>query len=275
MTADPGVVADAVRRALAEDVGGGDITTDAIVPLQGAGIGILEAREDCVVCGLDAARETFRQIGGCDLPGDLADGDRLKEGDRVPLVVGSLRAILTGERVALNFLQRLSGIATLTRRFVDAAPGVQIRDTRKTTPGLRALEKHAVVTGGGVNHRFGLNDAVLIKDNHIAAAGSIAAAVSAARDAGHAPVQVECDTLAQVRDALAAGVETILLDNMDVATLRQAVAIVDCAAFVEASGGVTLESIRQIAATGVDAVSVGALTHSAPAVDLSLDVRPE
>lgn len=274
MNADASVVAEAVRRALAEDVGSGDVTTDAIVPAHGAGIGILEARQDCVIAGVDAARETFRQIGGCDFPGDLADGDRLKEGDRVTLVIGSLRSILTGERVALNFLQRLSGVATLTRRFVDLAPGVQIRDTRKTTPGLRALEKTAVAAGGGVNHRFGLYDAILIKDNHIAVAGSVGEAIRRARSAGMV-VQVECDTLDQVRAALAEGAEAILLDNMDPAALREAVAVIDCAAFVEASGGITADTVAAVAATGVDAISVGALTHSAPAVDLSLDVRPE
>lgn len=267
-------VEDAVRRALAEDIGSGDVTTNSIVDPSGAGIGIIEARQDCVIAGVDAARETFRQIGGCDFPGDLADGDRLKEGDRVPLVIGSLRSILTGERVALNFLQGLSGVATLTRRFVDAAPNVQIRDTRKTTPGLRALEKAAVAAGGGVNHRFGLFDAILIKDNHIAVAGSIKEAIRRARSAGMV-VQVECDTIPQVHEALAEGAEAILLDNMNPDTLREAVGIVDCAAFVEASGGITLDTVAAVAATGVDAISVGALTHSAPAIDLSLDVRPE
>lgn len=274
MKPNQAAVEDAVRRALAEDVGSGDVTTDAIIPAGGAGIGVLEARQDCVIAGLDAARETFRQIGGCDFPGDLADGDRLKEGDRVPLVIGSLRSILTGERVALNFLQRLSGVATLTRRFVDAAPSVQIRDTRKTTPGLRTLEKAAVAAGGGVNHRFGLYDAILIKDNHVAVAGSVGEAIRRAAATGMV-VQVECDTLAQVREALAEGAASILLDNMDPATMREAVGIVDCAAFVEASGGITLDTVAAVAATGVDAISVGALTHSAPAIDLSLDVCPE
>ncbi|HEX9697683.1 MAG TPA: carboxylating nicotinate-nucleotide diphosphorylase [Actinomycetota bacterium] len=274
MKPDPAVVEEAVRRALAEDVGSGDVTTDSIVEVHGAGIGILEARQDCVIAGVNAARETFRQIGGCDLPGDLADGDRLKDGDRVPLVIGSLRSILTGERVALNFLQRLSGIATLTRRFADAAPNTQIRDTRKTTPGMRALEKAAVAVGGGVNHRFGLYDAILIKDNHIAVAGSVKEAMVRARRSGMT-VQVECDTIGHVREALAEGVEAILLDNMTPEEMREAVAIIDCAAFVEASGGITLDTVAAVAATGVDAISVGALTHSAPAIDLSLDVRPE
>jgi nicotinate-nucleotide pyrophosphorylase (carboxylating) len=238
-------------------------------------MGVLESREDCVLCGIPVAREVFTQLGGCSFPSDLSDGAVLKAGDREPIVVGALQSILTGERVALNFLQRLSAIATLTRRFVEAAPGVQIRDTRKTTPGLRALEKYAVAAGGGVNHRFGLFDAILIKDNHILAAGSLSAAVERARAAGRRPIQVECDTIAQVREALSVQADAILLDNMPVPMLEEAVRIVDCAAFTEASGGVTLDTVAGIAATGVDAVSVGALTHSAGSVDLSLDVRPE
>ncbi|MGH2829362.1 MAG: carboxylating nicotinate-nucleotide diphosphorylase [Actinomycetota bacterium] len=277
MTPDPEAVAGAVARALDEDAGPGDVTTNAIVANEGAGIAVLEVRQDCTVAGTDVARAVFSHLEprGFRFPGECADGDRLKEGDRVPFAIGPLRALLTGERVALNFLQRLSGIATLTRRFVEAAPGVQVRDTRKTTPGLRALERHAVAAGGGVNHRFGLFDAVLIKDNHIAAAGSLTEAVRRVRAAGATPVQVECDSLDLVREAMAAGVEAILLDNMDPATIARAVSIVDCAAFVEASGGITLATVGAIAATGVDAVSVGALTHSAPAIDLSFDIRPE
>lgn len=275
MRLDPVVVASAVRLALAEDVGAGDITTLSIIPESGAGIGVLEARQECVLAGIDLARETFRQLGGCDLPDGLADGDLLKAGDRQTLVVGSLRSILTGERVALNFLQRLSGIATLTRCFVEAAPTVQLRDTRKTYPGMRAFEKHAVAVGGGVNHRFGLYDAILIKDNHVAVAGSLSTAVERARAAGHTPIQVECDTIDQVREALACGVEAILLDNMTTDHMREAMDIIDCAAFVEASGGVTLDTVGAIASTGVDAISVGALTHSPRAIDLSLDVRAE
>ncbi|MHB8513079.1 MAG: carboxylating nicotinate-nucleotide diphosphorylase [Actinomycetota bacterium] len=265
----------AVSRALAEDVGAGDITSISIVPEHGAGIGILAAREQCVIAGADVAREAFRQLGGCEFPGDLNDGDTLKAGDRSNFVVGSLRSILTAERVALNFLQRLSGIATLTRAFVERARSVQLRDTRKTTPGLRALEKYAVAVGGGTNHRFGLHDAILIKDNHIAVAGSVAKAIEAVRKAGHQRIEVECDTIDQVRQALDSGADEILLDNFSIDALREAVAIVKGRALLEASGGVDLENVVAIASTGVDAISVGALTHSVPSIDLSLDVRPE
>ena len=279
MTSDPAgifagnAVAEAVRRALAEDVGTGDITTQSIVGEHELGCGILEAHAECVIAGIHAVSEVFRQIGGCEVSTELSDGDEMKPGDRVLLVSGSLRSILTGERVALNFLQRLSGVATLTKRFVARAPGIQLRDTRKTTPGLRVLEKGAVAAGGGTNHRFGLFDAVLIKDNHIAIAGSVSEAVRRARAAGHAPIQVECDTLNQVHDALQAGAEAILLDNMSAEQISEAVRVIDRAAFVEASGGVTLETVSGLAKTGVDAISVGAITHSAPAIDLSLDVQ--
>jgi nicotinate-nucleotide pyrophosphorylase (carboxylating) len=271
------VVADVVARALAEDVGAGDVTTDAIVVVEGAGIAVLEVRENCVIAGTEVARATFTNLSarGFDFPHGLSDGDRLKEGDRHTFAIGPLRALLTGERVALNFLQRLSGIATMTRRFVDVAPDVQVRDTRKTTPGLRMLERRAVSIGGGVNNRFGLFDAVLIKDNHITAAGSLVQAVDRVRTAHKGPVQVECDTLEQVHEALAAGAESLLLDNMDAATIKKAVAIVGGSAFVEASGGITLDNAAEIGATGVDAISVGALTHSARAIDLSFEIRPE
>jgi nicotinate-nucleotide pyrophosphorylase (carboxylating) len=192
----------------------------------------------------------------------------------VARMTGSERAILTSERVALNFLGRLSGIATLTRSYADAVEGtgVAVLDTRKTTPGLRALEKYAVAAGGGRNHRFGLDDAVLIKDNHLRAAGSIAAAVTLMQAATDLPVEVECETLVQVGEALDAGVDAILLDNMPLDELRAAVALVDGRARLEASGGVTLETIRAIAETGVDEISVGALTHSARSLDVSLEL---
>ena len=273
---DPAVVADAVRRALAEDVGAGDLTTEAVIEAHGAGMGLLEVRQDCVVAGVEVAREVFRQLapGGVAFPGEITDGDSSKQGDHLPFVVGPLRAILTGERVALNFLQHLSGIATLTRRFVEAAPDVEIRDTRKTMPGLRALEKAAVAAGGGTNHRFGLFDAILIKDNHIRAAGGIAIAIERARKVGK-PVEVECETLEQVHEAIEAGADELLLDNMDVATLSSVVLLAKGDARTEASGGISLETIGAVAATGVDAISVGALTHSARAIDLALDVKPE
>jgi nicotinate-nucleotide pyrophosphorylase (carboxylating) len=203
------------------------------------------------------------------------DGDHVEAPAVVARLTGSERAILTAERVALNFLGRLSGIATLTRRYVDAVEGTgaAVLDTRKTTPGLRALEKAAVAAGGGRNHRFGLDDAVLIKDNHLRAAGSIAAAVTLVQAATGLPIEVECETLAQVGEALDAGVDAILLDNMTLEELRAAVALVEGRARLEASGGVTLETIRAIAETGVDEISVGALTHSAPSLDVSLELK--
>jgi nicotinate-nucleotide pyrophosphorylase (carboxylating) len=192
----------------------------------------------------------------------------------VARVAGSLRAILTGERVALNFLGRLSGIATLTRQYVDAVAGTgaAVLDTRKTTPGLRALEKHAVAAGGGRNHRFGLDDAILLKDNHLHAAGSIGAAVELVRKATELPVEVECDDVDQVREALEGGVEAILLDNMTPEELRQAVRLAGGRARLEASGGITLDNIHAVAETGVDEISVGALTHSARSLDVSLEL---
>jgi nicotinate-nucleotide pyrophosphorylase (carboxylating) len=192
----------------------------------------------------------------------------------VAVVSGALRAILTGERTALNLLGRLSGIATLTRRYVDAVAGIDVAilDTRKTTPGLRVLEKHAVVCGGGRNHRFGLDDGVLVKDNHLLAAGDIATAVSRLRAATTLPVEVECDTVEQVGEALEAGADAILLDNMTLEQLRSAVALADGRARLEASGGITLDTVRAVADTGVDEISVGALTHSARSLDVSLEI---
>jgi nicotinate-nucleotide pyrophosphorylase (carboxylating) len=201
------------------------------------------------------------------------DGDVVHPGDVVATVEGFLRAILTAERTALNFLMRLSGVATLTRRFVEAAGGVEVRDTRKTIPGMRVLQKAAVRSGGGANHRMGLSDAYLIKDNHIAAAGSVKESVVRARTAHPSLwIEVECESLEQVNEAIEAGAHELLLDNMDIATLTEAVRIARGRAKTEASGGVTLETIGDIARTGVDSISVGALTHSAPAVDFSLEV---
>jgi nicotinate-nucleotide pyrophosphorylase (carboxylating) len=197
----------------------------------------------------------------------------VEQGTTVIEITGAVRSILTAERVALNFIQRLSGVATLTRRFVEAVKGTNTRilDTRKTTPGLRALEKHAVACGGGRNHRLGLYDAILIKDNHLRLAGSIGAAVERAKSAG-VPVEVECDTLDQVRDALVAGADRILLDNMNPTELREAVSLAAGRTPLEASGGVTLDTVRAIAETGVDFISIGALTHSARSLDISLEV---
>jgi len=265
-----------VHSALAEDIGAGDVTTEATVPVDAVGTADLLVKESGVVCGLRAAEATFLALDPEIRFEALArDGDMVEPPAVVARITGSQRAILTGERVALNFVGRLSGIATLTRRYVDAveSTGVAVLDTRKTTPGLRALEKHAVASGGGRNHRFGLDDAILIKDNHLRAAGSIAAAVELVRAASDLPIEVECDTLDQVGEAVDAGVGAILLDNMSLDQSREAVALVRRRARLEASGGVTLDTIRAIAETGVDEISVGALTHSARSLDVSLELK--
>jgi nicotinate-nucleotide pyrophosphorylase (carboxylating) len=264
-----------VQAALAEDVGVGDVTTDATVPADAVGTAELLVKEPGVVCGLEVAEATFRALDPDVRFEALADdGDSVDPPAVVARITGSQRALLTGERVALNFVGRLSGIATLTRRYVDAVDGTgaSVLDTRKTTPGLRGLEKHAVACGGGRNHRFGLDDAVLIKDNHLRAAGSLRAAVELVREATELPVEVECETLTQVGEALELGVDAILLDNMTPPQLRDAVALTRGRARLEASGGVTLETIRAIAETGVDEISVGALTHSARSLDVSLEL---
>jgi nicotinate-nucleotide pyrophosphorylase (carboxylating) len=266
----------AVLAALAEDIGAGDVTTEATVPEDAVGTAELLVKEPGVVCGLRAAESTFRALDpDIRFEAIASDGDVIDEPPAlVARVAGSERAILTGERVALNFLGRLSGIATLTRRYVEAVAGTgaAVLDTRKTTPGLRALEKHAVAVGGGRNHRFGLDDAVLVKDNHLRAAGSVTDAVHLVRAASDLPIEVECETLTQVAEALEAGVDAILLDNMTLAELREAVALTAGRARLEASGGVSLDTIRAIAETGVDEISVGALTHSARSLDVSLEL---
>jgi len=266
----------AVLAALAEDLGAGDVTTEATVPEHAVGTGELLLKESGVVCGLRVAESTFRALDPeIRFEALTSDGKTVSEPPSiVARVTGSERAILTGERVALNFLGRLSGIATLTRRYVDAidGTGVAVLDTRKTTPGLRALEKHAVACGGGHNHRFGLDDAVLIKDNHLRAAGSITEAVRLVRVTTDLPIEVECETRAQVGEALELGVDAILLDNMTLAELREAVSLTAGRARLEASGGVNLDTIRAIAETGVDEISVGALTHSARSLDVSLEL---
>jgi nicotinate-nucleotide pyrophosphorylase (carboxylating) len=265
----------AVHAALAEDIGAGDVTTDATVAADAVGTAAIVVKQAGVVCGLRAVEAAFRALDpDVRFEAFAQDGDAVEPPAIVARIAGSERAILTGERVALNFLGRLSGIATLTRRYVDAVDGtgVAVLDTRKTTPGLRALEKHAVACGGGRNHRFGLDDAVLVKDNHLRAAGSVATAVALVRSATDLPVEVECEFLDQVREALAAGVDAILLDNMTLAELREAVALNAGRARLEASGGVSIDTIRDIAETGIDEISVGALTHSAPALDVSLEL---
>ncbi len=267
----------AIRNALAEDLGlAGDITTDATVPRGTTASAIITARERGVVSGLPLAEATFRAVGDAlAFEGVASDGALISKGDVLARVSGCARSILTGERVALNFLGRMSGIATLTRAYVNQVVGTSARivDTRKTTPGLRAFEKYAVRCGGGHNHRAGLFDAILIKDNHIAAAGGPLAAMQAARDhAGHmTKIEIEVDTLEQLREVLPLAPDAVLLDNMSVDELREAVAIASGQTLLEASGGVDLDSVRSTAETGVDIISVGALTHSAPVLDLGLD----
>ncbi len=266
-----------VAAALREDLGrAGDLTTDAIVPIDARARMTIRARQPGVVAGLDLARLAFTLIDPrVVLEIAMPDGSMLKPGDIVGIVGGPARGLLTGERTALNFLGRMSGIATVTRAMVDSVAETKstIVDTRKTTPGLRAIEKYAVRAGGGGNHRFGLDDAVLIKDNHVAVAGGIRPAIERAKaGVGHlVKIEVEVDTLAQLEEALAVGVDAVLLDNMSVADLARAVAMVGGRAITEASGRVTPETAPGIAATGVDLISVGWLTHSAPVLDLGLD----
>jgi nicotinate-nucleotide pyrophosphorylase (carboxylating) len=262
-----------VRAFLAEDVGDSDVTAESVVPRDAHLDASLLLKEQGVVCGLDVVESVFRELDREVWFERLArDGDSVQ--GEVARVAGDARALLTGERTALNLLGRLSGIATLTRKYVDAVEGTGtvILDTRKTTPGLRALEKLAVRAGGGTNHRFGLFDAVLIKDNHIALGGGIAESVRRAKETG-LPVEVECEALDDVRTALEAEADTILLDNMKPSELRDAVDVIADRAKTEASGGVTLDTVRAIAATGVDYISVGALTHGARSLDVSMEVR--
>ena len=273
---DPGVLRAMVRRALAEDVGPGDVTATAVVPRTARAVAHLVARTTGVLAGAEVAALAFTLVEPqVAVEYDRQDGARLAPGQRVLTVQGPARGILTAERVALNFVQRLSGIATLTARYVAAIEGTHaaIVETRKTTPGLRALEKYAVRAGGGRNHRQALYDAILIKDNHLLVAGSVGTAIARAR--AHAPhtmrVQVEVDTLAQVAEALAAGADAITFDNMSPEEAKTAARLVAGRAITEASGQVTLETVRAYAEAGVDIISVGALTHSAPALDLGLD----
>ena len=273
------VVEPLVRAALLEDIGrGGDLTTDAIVPAQLEAHAAFVARKAGVVAGLEPARLAFALLDpSARFDVTVPDGGSVTAGGTIATVRAKARAVLTGERTALNFLCKLSGIATTTRTLADLVAGTKahIIDTRKTTPGLRALEKYAVRCGGGSNHRFGLDDAVLIKDNHLALAGSIKAAVAAVRaNVGHmVKVELEVDTLEQLREALETPIDAVLLDNMTPAQLREAVAIVAGRVLTEASGGISPQTIKDVAQTGVDLISVGAsLTHSAPALDIGLDI---
>lgn len=275
---DKAYVEQVVRVALDEDLGSGDITTLLTVPADTSATADVVVKSSGVAAGIDVARTAFAMLDGkIAFEADIADGSPVGPGDKIANVSGSARGILAAERVALNFLQRLSGIATLTRRYVNLTSHTkaQITDTRKTTPGLRRLEKYAVTVGGGVNHRFNLSDGILIKDNHIAAAGSITAAVTAAKKGAPHLLKVECEvtTLNQLDEAIAAGADAVLLDNMPLDLLRQAVELCAGRVMTEASGGVNESNVSAIAETGVDLISVGALTHSAPVLDISLQFR--
>jgi nicotinate-nucleotide pyrophosphorylase (carboxylating) len=275
---DKAVYRELVRRALAEDLGWGDLTTEATIAEGQRGVGRFLAKERCVVAGLDLADETFQQLDpSAVMTRYQLDGSLCEAGTVIAEVEGRARALLTAERTALNFMQRLSGIATLTRRFVDAAAGrIIVLDTRKTTPTLRVLEKYAVRAGGGTNHRMSLDTGILIKDNHIALAGGLAAVLARVHESEHDfPVEVEVRTLDEVDEALGLGVTRILADNMDAAMLAETVQRARGRAQVEVSGGVTLARVPEIAASGADFVSVGALTHSAPAVDLSFKIMSD
>jgi nicotinate-nucleotide pyrophosphorylase (carboxylating) len=271
----PPEISHCITRALEEDIGSGDVTTNTIVPTDASLRGRIVARQDGVVAGLEVAKEVMLALNqSITFHAQAEDGSSVTRGTVLADVEGAARALLTGERIALNFLGRMSGIATLTRKFVDAVSGTKavILDTRKTAPGLRTTDKLAVRLGGGQNHRAGLFDMVLIKDNHIDFAGSITAAVERVRASGtRLEIEVETRSLDNVREALALGVERILLDNMSLETMRAAVAICDGRAKLEASGNVTLDTVLEVAGTGVDYISVGALTHSPAVFDVSLE----
>lgn len=277
---DPDHVADVAHRALDEDLMGGlDVTSVATVPFDQEGVADVVARAPGVVAGLPVAAAVFELAADDDLTVTLhkADGDAVVRGAKVLTVRGLTRTLLTAERSALNVLCHLSGIATQTRRWVEAVAGTkaQILDTRKTNPGLRVLERYAVRCGGGANYRMGLSDAAMVKDNHVVAAGGVAAAYRAIRETfPEVPVEVECDSVAQVVEAIEAGADLLLLDNMTTEQLRECVRVADGRARLEASGGLSLDRAREVAETGVDYLSVGALTHSAPVLDLGFDLRP-
>ncbi|WP_423068674.1 carboxylating nicotinate-nucleotide diphosphorylase [Devosia sp. CN2-171] len=275
----PALVEDAVRRALAEDLGlAGDLTSQATIPVAAVATATLSAREPGIIAGLPLALEVFRQLGGgVDVNPQVDDGALVGKGDIVAVVSGDARQLLAGERTALNFLNHLSGIASLTHKFVEAVEGTTARicDTRKTTPGLRAFEKYAVRCGGGANHRYALSDAILIKDNHVAVAGGAGKAFRAAREAaGHlVAIEIEVTTLSELEEVLEAGATVVMLDNMDNELLKAAVRLNHGRARLEASGGVKLERVRGIAETGVDFISSSQITMGAKPLDLGLDVE--
>ena len=278
MTLDSERVRQVVQAALQEDIGARDATSEATVPDSARAQGVLLAKQELIVAGLDVAVAAFRvQDPGVTWTPDAREGDRFFPGTVLGTVAGRARSLLTAERVALNFLQRLSGVATMTRRFVDAVDGTgaRIRDTRKTTPLLRFLEKHAVEAGGGVPHRSGLDTAILVKDNHVRLAGSVRqATLRALAGADGLPVEVEVEEIGQVEDAIEAGAHMLLLDNFTPDEVREAVALIKGRVPIEVSGGVRLDNVRAYAEAGPDFIAVGALTHSAPAVDISLEVEP-
>lgn len=273
---DPIYVRKVVENALMEDIGSGDITTMFTVHEDAEAVGIFSMKQEGIIAGLDVAEAVFKTLDpSVKMHQMIGDGKRVCSGDDIATVMGKARAILTGERVALNILQRMSGIATLTSKYVEQISHTKARivDTRKTTPGLRQLEKYSVVVGGGFNHRFGLDDGILIKDNHIAAANGIVSAITTARK--YAPhmlkIEVEITSLDQLEDAIKAGADIVLLDNMSLDMMKEAVTIAGGKVLLEASGGVNLDTVKDIAETGVDIISVGALTHSAAALDISLN----
>ena len=264
-----------IENALEEDLGSGDITTDAIFSSGDNCEAIIIAKQEGVIAGIPMVKKVFQILDpAASFSQELNDGDHVEEGQEILRIKALVRAVLSGERLALNLLQRMSGIATVTSKYVRALKGLdtKILDTRKTAPGLRILDKYAVSVGGGRNHRFGLFDAVLIKDNHIKFAGSISKAVDIIRDKYQAryEIEVETSTLDEVKEALKAEADIIMLDNMSVQMIKEALSVIDGKAITEASGGITLDSVREIAETGVDFISVGAITHSAPALDISL-----
>jgi nicotinate-nucleotide pyrophosphorylase (carboxylating) len=274
---DPGVYREIVRRTLAEDFGWGDVTTESIIDRNQKARAVILAKSPCIIAGLDVASEAFRQMDpAVAITVHRPDGSRCEPGTVVAEYRGYAAGMLTAERTALNFLQRLTGIATLTRQFVEAAAGrITVLDTRKTTPLMRALEKYAVRVGGGSNHRSGLDDGILIKDNHIRLAGDVKSAVTRMRKANREmPTEVEAQTLAQVDEAISAAADIVLLDNLSTPDIIEAVRRCRGVAKTEISGGVTLARMRELAATGADYVSIGALTHSAPSADLSFEIEP-
>ena len=280
MDIDLRAIRDLLEMALREDIGTGDITSESVIPANAQAVGTIKAKSDGIIAGLDVAAEILRMLDPeVSFRKLVSDGDQVHSGQELATAEGSARSILTAERTVLNFVQRLSGIATMTSEYVRAASGyhAKIIDTRKTTPGWRVLEKYAVRVGGGSNHRFGLYDAVLIKENHIAVAGGVAEAVARARERiPHTmKIEVEVETLDQVREAIESGADIIMPDNMDVDAMAEAVRLIKGRVIVEASGGIRLKDIPAIAATGVDLISIGALTNAAPPLDISMYIQEE